>query len=475
VTESPNTVSGKQKEVPVSGNPSTVSTGASAPAEPVQPRRNEWLLIAFAGTTNTADAAMKVALPLLATTLTDSPALIAAVLIALTLPWLLTALHIGVMVDRMNRRTLMVAAELARMTSITVVLLAVALHFVSLPLIFAVAAVLGVAEVTAQLANASIVPSAAPKSRWQKLNTRITAVEYVSYSFLGSPIGGLLVAAGFVIALSATGAVYLVGALLLVGLAGNFAVKQTKERRPARVEIKEGLQFLWRHKLLRTMSALVMVLAGSWSAWYALLPAYAVTGPLGLSPGLYGVLLTCLGAGGVLGTVLVGPMIKLVGRRWTMFVNIIGTLLMVGMPAVVPATPSSAWLVGFAAFVAGVGGTMWTVNSRMISQSLVPNEMLGRYSAASRQMAWGINPLAAGLAGVLAQVFGFKVAFGFFAVAALLLIYPFLRVITPETVAEVDAPAKDDGTPAEKTATAEETTPVEEIVPVETPVVSGKS
>jgi hypothetical protein len=124
-----------------------------------------------------------------------------------------------------------------------------------------------------------------------------------------------------------------------------------------------------------------------------------------------------------------------------MFADIVGTVLMVGVPALLPARPSSAWLVGAAAFVAGVGGTMWTVNSRVISQSLVPNELLGRFGAASRLMSWGMLPVSAAIAGGLAQLFGFRVAFGFFAIACLLLIYPFLRVVTAEMIAEADAPA----------------------------------
>jgi MFS family permease len=424
----------------VSEQSSTVPAVADTRPEP-PPRRNEWLLISFTGTTNTADAVMRVALPLLATTITDSPALIAAVAIMLTLPWLVTALHIGVLVDRKNRRSLMVGAEFGRMASIAVVLVAVATGTVNLPLIFAVALALGVAEVVAQLSAMSIIPTAAPKSRWQTLNARLTATEYVTFSFVGAPIGGFLVAVGFAAAFGTTGAVYLVGALLLTMLVGDFAVRSGKERRPARAEIREGLTFLWQHRLLRTMAGLITVMSGCWAGWYAIIPAYAVGGPLDLSPGEYGFLLTSLGAGGVLGTVLVGPVNRLIGRRWAMFADIVGTVLMVGVPALLPARPSSAWLVGAAAFVAGVGGTMWTVNSRVISQSLVPNELLGRFGAASRLMSWGMLPVSAAIAGGLAQLFGFRVAFGFFAIACLLLIYPFLRVVTAEMIAEADAPA----------------------------------
>ena len=419
---------------------STVSAVAGAQAEPAKPRRNEWLLIAFTGTTNTADAVMRVALPLLAATLTRSPALIATVVVMISLPWLVTALHVGVYVDRKNRRSLMVAAEFARMASIAVVLVAVLTGMVSLPLIYAVAFVIGVAEVFAVLAAVSIIPSAVPRSRWQVANARITAVEYVTFSFVGAPVGGLLVAAGFVLALGTTGAVYLVGALLLTMLVGDFAVRSSRPAQPARVEIREGLTFLWRHTLLRTMAVLIAVMAGCWAAWYAIIPAYSVGGPLGLTAAQYGFLLTSLGAGGVLGTVLVGPVNRLVGRRWAMFAVIVGTVLMVGVPALLPAAPSSAWAIGIAAFVGGAGGTMWTVNSRVISQSLVPNELLGRFNAASRLISWGTVPVAAAIAGGVAELLGFRVAFGVFAVACLLLIYPFLKVITQESLAPVDAP-----------------------------------
>lgn len=424
----------------------TTPTAASESVEPLSPRRNEWLLIAFTGTTNTADAVMRVALPLLAATLTRSPALIAAVVVMISLPWLVTALHAGVYVDRMNRRSLMVAAEFARMASIAVVLVAVLTGMVSLALIYVVAFVIGVAEVFAVLAAVSIIPSAVPRSRWQVANARITAVEYVTFSFVGAPIGGFLVATGFILALGTTGAVYLVGALLLTMLVGDFAVRSSRPAQPARVEIREGLTFLWRHTLLRTMAVLIAVMAGCWAAWYAIIPAYSVGGPLGLTAAQYGFLLTSLGAGGVLGTVLVGPVNRLVGRRWAMFAVIVGTVLMVGVPALLPATPSSAWAIGIAAFVGGAGGTMWTVNSRVISQSLVPNELLGRFNAASRLISWGTVPVAAAIAGGVAELLGFRVAFGVFAVACLLLIYPFLKVITQESLAPVDAPVAEPAT-----------------------------
>jgi predicted MFS family arabinose efflux permease len=300
------------------------------------------------------------------------------------------------------------------------------------------AGVLGVADVVAGVAGTSIVPSAVPKARWQTALARITGVEYLCSGFLGAPIAGVLVAAGFLLALSAAGAAYLVGALLLFLLVGNFSVRRSPERRSVHAEIADGLRFLLGSRLLRTMALLITVMAGCWAAWLALIPVYAVGGPLGLSPQQFGVLLTSLGAGGVVGTLVVGRVNELLGRRWSMFADIVGTFALVFTPAVLPADPTSAPPIALAAFVAGAGGTMWTVNSRFIVQSVVPDDMLGRFSAASRMVAWGMTPVAAVLVGVLAEVFSFRVAFGAFALLCLSLVYPFLRVVTPDAIADVD-------------------------------------
>jgi MFS family permease len=406
-------------------------------------RRNEWLLVVFTGTTNIADAVARIALPLLAAQISRSPIVVTAVAAVMSLPWLVAALHVGVFVDRLDRRVLMVGAEVFRMLSIGVLFATVLADVTTLAVIYVAALVLGLADVVAGIAGASIVPSAVPRSRWEATNARITSLEYLFNGFVGQPIGGFLVAAGFTLALGVTGAAYVAGALLLALLVGSFKVTSSAPPGSVHTEIKDGLKFLWSHQLLRTMALLITIMAGCWAAWLALIPVYAVGGPLGLNGRQYGFLLTCLGAGGVIGTMIVGRVNRWIGRRWSMFTDIIGAFVLVATPALLPAAPASAWPIGFAAFIAGVGGTMWTVNSRFITQSLVPAGMLGRFSAASRLVSWGMAPVAAITAGVLAQFISYRVAFGVFALLCLLLIRPFLRVVTAERTAEIDRPVPD--------------------------------
>src|SRR3954469_24135388 len=73
-----------------------------------------WRLWTAAGLSSLADGVLKVALPLLAVGYTRSPALIAGLAFAFTLPWLLFALPAGALVDRLDRRRAMLGANLVR-------------------------------------------------------------------------------------------------------------------------------------------------------------------------------------------------------------------------------------------------------------------------------------------------------------------------------------------------------------------------
>jgi hypothetical protein len=84
----------------------------------------------------------------------------------------------------------------------------------------------------------------------------------------------------------------------------------------------------------------------------------------------------------------------------------------------------------------------------VIAQSLVPNELLGRFNAASRLVAWGMAPVAAAGAGALAQLISYQFAFGAIAALCALTVRPFLRVVTPKAVARADEPAPPLAVPA---------------------------
>jgi len=416
-------------------HPTTLSVSQKDPAADPS-RRNTWVLTVFTAVTNLTDAVTKVALPLLATTLTDSPALVSGVFLTLTLPWLLVALHVGVLVDRADRRRLLWLANGMRITVVLALSAAVAEHVVTLPILYGGGLVLGVAEVIALTSAAAMIPDAVAPDGQDRANVWITGAETLCNEFAGPFLGGLLVAASTLIALGAATGGYLIAVAVLPLLTGRFKVTRASGEPTPSVneQIGEGLRFLWRQRLLRTFSLTVTVLVTCWASWLALMPLVA-TKEWGLSPAGYGMLVGALGFGGIAGALSVSVANRLFGRRWVMFSNVCLTCSMVAVPALT----GNAWATGAAAFLGGMGSTLWVVNARSISQMLVGKEMMGRYNAVSRLFGWGSIPLGAALAGGLAQWFGYRVAFGVFAAATVVVVVPFLRVFTPAVLAELEA------------------------------------
>lgn len=361
----------------------------SATSEAVS-HRNTAVLVVFTALTNLADGVTKVALPLMATALTHSPARISGVSLTLTLPWLLVALHVGVLVDRFDRRTLLWLANAARMAAMALLIALLPSGRVTLPVLYASGLTLGLAEVVA-----------------------------------------LTSAAGTAIALGAVAVGYFGGGVALFFLIGRFRVAHAPHGRPppVRLQIAEGLGCLWHQPLLRLMAVALTVLCMCWGAWLALMPLFATT-VLGLDSRGYGVTVSALGVGGFVGALSVTLLNRRFGRRTVMLTDLLGTFAMMAVPVL----STNLWAVAASAFAGGLGGTLWTVNARTISQHLVPGPLLGRYNAAARLFSWGAMPIGAGFAGAIAELLGMRAAFAALAVAALLLIVPFLRVASAQAL-----------------------------------------
>ncbi|TXS04873.1 MFS transporter [Streptomyces sp. col6] len=405
----------------VGGIPGTAATRRTGDSG----RRNIAVLVAFTAATNLADGVMKMALPLLAAQLTRSPAQVTAVSLTLTLPWLLIALHIGVLVDRFDRRRLLWAANGMRLAAMGWLTGSAVSGGITLTELFAAGAILGVADVAASTSASALVPAAVPPAGRERANAWMVGAETVGQEFAGPFVGGLLLAAGTSLALGVIGVSYALAALALLLLVGRFRpAPPAPGAAPASVNsrIAEGVRFLWDDRLLRTLSVIVAVLSAVWGAWLALMPLYAQR-TMGLGSREYGILLSALGVGGLVGALTVTWVNRVLGARRAMFADLIGTIAMVALPALT----TSLWAVAAGAFLGGMGGTLWSVNARTLTQQRVPDEMLGRYGAASRLFNFGAMPLGAALVGLLAELGGMRLAFGLFAAATALTPVLFVR------------------------------------------------
>jgi MFS family permease len=391
-------------------------------------RRNTAVLVGFTAATNLADGVMKMALPVLAAQLTGSPVQVTAVSLTLTLPWLLVALHIGVLVDRFDRRRLLWGANGMRLAAMGGLTVSAATGGIALGRLLSAGLILGVADVLASTSASALVPAAVPAARRERANTWMVAAETVGQEFAGPFVGGLLLASGTGLALGLISVSYALAALALLLLVGRFrADRPAPDAAPASVNsrIAEGMRFLWRDDVLRTLSLVVAVLAAVWGAWLALMPLYA-NQAMHLGPQQYGIVLSALGIGGLAGAVAVTWVNRLLSARWAMFADLVGTTAMVALPALT----TDIRAVAAGAFLGGMGGTLWSVNTRTLMQRMVPDEMLGRYGAAARLFSFGAMPLGAGLVGLLAELGGMRLAFGLFAAATAATPVLFLRNVT---------------------------------------------
>ena len=407
--------------------------------------RNFTKAVVASGFANLADGVLWVALPLLAVQLTRSPLLIAGVTVAARLPWLLAPVA-GAFADRLDRRQSMVRVNLVRTVLLGGLALAVAVDLASIPMLYAVAVLLGVGETLFDTSAQSLLPALVARDDLTRANSRLFAVELVANTFIGPPLGGLLAAAGLALAFGVQAAAYLVGAGCLALIAGSFRAAGAGPPGSSRLrdEIGEGAAFVWRHRVLRPLAIMLGIENMAYAAAFAVFVLYAVEpGPMGLSEAGYGILTATIGIGSLLGTWLAVPAERRLGRVRTLVLSV----FMTGGSLVVPALTANAVLVGASFVVSGVAIVLWNVVTVSLRQRITPDRLLGRMNAAYRLVGWGTMPVGAALGGFLAEVLGLRPTFVVAAGLTIAVLAGF-RFVTEEAIAEAEAPGAPASPPA---------------------------
>jgi MFS family permease len=397
---------------------------------------NFYKALVASGFANLADGVLWVALPLLAVQLTRSPLLIAGVTVAARLPWLLAPVA-GALADRLDRRQSMVRVNLVRTVLLGGLALAVAADLATLPLLYAVAVLLGFAETLFDTSAQSLLPAVVGRDDLTRANSRLFAVELVANEFVGPPLGGLLAAAGLGLALGLPAAAYLVGAACLALLAGSFRAVGAGPAGSTRFrdDIAEGARFVWRHPVLRPLAVMLGMGNLAFAAFFSVFVLYVVApGPMGLSGAGFGILSATVGVGSLLGTWLAVPTERRLGRVRTLVVSVV--LSTAGL--VIPILTASPVLVGISLAVCGVSMVLWNVITVSLRQRITPDRLLGRMNASYRLVGWGTMPLGALLGGALAEALGLRGAF----LAAAALYFATLvgfRYVTEEAIDRAEA------------------------------------
>ena len=369
---------------------------------------NYWRLFGASAVSNLADGVFFIVVPLLAIQFTQSPILIAGLTIASRLPWLFFVLIAGALADRLDRRSTMRNVQVFRTAVLATLTVLALVDGLSLPLLYVVALGLGIAETMFDTAAQSIMPSLVERDQLSNANGKLYGVELVMNQFVGPPLGGLVIGLSVPLALGGSALGYALAAIGLTLIVGRFRPERAGPKTRITADIAEGMRYLWRHSVLRTLAIMVGVMNLAFTAAQSVFVLYAVRpGPMGLSEPEFGLFITTLAAGSLVGSLTAARLERRFGRVPLLFACVVASAVAIA----VPAFTTSAIVIGTAFFLSGIFIVVWNVITVSLRQRIVPDHLLGRLNSAYRLFAWGTQPIGALLGGVVGEILGLPAVF----------------------------------------------------------------
>ena len=360
--------------------------------------RNRDYLLLWSGQTvsSVGTGVSRLAFPLLVLDLTRSAAQAGVVGALEALPYIFLSLPAGALIDRWDRKRVMVLCDIGRALAMGSVPLALRLGRLSFIQLCLVALVEGTLFVFFNLAEVACLPRVVTTAQLPAATAQNQATEGVTQLIspqLGGALYGILRALPFL----ADAVSYVASVVSLLFIRARFQGERTSARRALRVEILEGLVWLWRQPLIRYIA----FLTGGWNFVGAgsVLMLIVLARQQGASPFIVGTLFAIGGVGGIVGSLLATP----IQRRFRFGPVIIATIwvgaLLFPLYAV---APSPLWL-GVISAGLFVTSPIYNVVQFSYRLSIIPDELQGRVNSVFRLLAFGFQPLGLALTGVLIQ------------------------------------------------------------------------
>jgi MFS family permease len=369
---------------------------------------------------NLGDGISGVAYPWVASAVTRSPLLIAAAGFASRLPWLIFTLHAGVITDRFDRRKLIIAMDAIRGVLTLIVGAIVLLNKDSLPslknlssitdletnwplyiTLVITAFLFGLAEVLRDNSAQTLMPSVVEAENLEKANGRMWSAESLTNSFIGPPLGSLLIGIAIYLPFFVDAGTFFVAVALIASISGSFKLVEEKPREKInfKEEIKEGYRWLWSHDLLRPMAIILgaLNLVGTMVAATFILYTQEV---LNTSVFVFAVLGTAGAVGGIAGGLIAPKVSEKIGSGPSLWLS----LAMGPIGAVIIGTTSCWQLVWVVLLFQSFFSILWNTITVSLRQSIIPTYLLGRVNSVYRFFGWGSIPIGMFLGGAIVSI-----------------------------------------------------------------------
>jgi MFS family permease len=376
-----------------------VGAGVQVPPRPRSLWRNRDYLLLWGGQTvsSAGTQVSTLAFPLLILLLTHSPAQAGIAGGLRTLPYLVFSLPVGALIDRWDRKRVMILCDAGRALALASIPIAGALGQISVVQLYLVALVEGSLYVFFNLAEVACLPRVVTPEQLPAATAANMATEATA-AVVGPSLSGVLYSVSVMLPFVADAVSYTASVFSLLFIRTRFQGERVAKQRRLGAEIREGLVWLWRQPLIRYIA----FLTGGWNFASAGLPLVVIVlaQRLGATPALIGVIFAIEGAGGIVGS-LIGPAIQ---RRFRFGPVIIATVWIEALVMPLFAVVHNPLLIGLIAAVGFTVGPIYNVVQFSYRLSLIPDELQGRVNSVFRLLAFGFQPLGAALTGVLLQV-----------------------------------------------------------------------
>ncbi|MGL5857568.1 MAG: MFS transporter [Angustibacter sp.] len=344
--------------------------------------------------------------PLLVLRLSGSPGLTALAAATSSAPYLLFGLLAGAWADRLDRRRLMVSAELLAAAALATVPVAAAAGALTWWHVLGVAFVTGVLFVWFDAATWGVLPALVGRDRLPVANSLLWSVAVLA-GIVFPAVAGVVAAAMDPVWLVAVNAgTSLISASLLTRLPGDVARSAAGDtdqpaRRSIRADIAGGLRYVWRQPVVRLLTLLGFAMAVSGGAVTALLVVLADQS-LGIpdDDARIGLLFTAGAVGALVASLGLPRITRAIGvGRVTVLSLTINLAALAGLLA-----SPSIWPALLAVLVWDGAYTLTIINGITVRQQITPDHLQSRVNTTGRMIAWGGSPVGAFLAGGLAEV-----------------------------------------------------------------------
>jgi MFS family permease len=334
--------------------------------------------------------------------LSNAPSALAMVGIAMTVPTIAFLLLGGVVSDRLDRRRVMIAADLARGIAVAALALLSITGALALWHVVALVALYGAGAAFFGPAFDAIVPDVLPASELAQANSLDQFVRPIALRLAGPALGGALISAigaGPAFAFDAASFAISVLALLLMSAR---APHRTGERVSVRADIRSGLGYVRRHVWLWATFATAAVAYLLFMGPAEVLLPYIVKNDLHRGAADLGLVFAAGGLGSVACAVVIGQ--RGLPRRDITFMYVAWTLATVAVAGY--GLANAAWQLMLASFAFNALETAGTIVWATAKQRHVPAPLLGRVSSLDWLISIGLLPLSFALTGPVSAAIG---------------------------------------------------------------------